>query len=53
VTATGPPRGGALRTVSMVLALTELRRVLVANDDAVARQLLCTLLDVVQRLSGG
>jgi CheY-like chemotaxis protein len=32
--------------VSMVLALTELRRVLVADDDAAARRLLCTLLDL-------
>jgi two-component system phosphate regulon response regulator PhoB len=41
-----PPRSGASRTVSKVLALAELRRVLVADDDAVARQLLCILLDL-------
>lgn len=44
--ATGPPRSGASRTVSKVLALTALRCVLVADDDAAARQLLCTLLDL-------
>src|SRR6266536_6045928 len=44
--ATGPPRSGASRTVSKVPALTALRRVLVADDDATARRLLCILLDL-------
>ena len=47
--ATGPPRSGAsARAVTKLLARTRLalRRVLVADDDAAARRLLCTLLDL-------
>ena len=47
--ATGPPRSGAsARAVTKLLAQTRLavRRVLVADDDAAARRLLCTLLDL-------